>query len=280
MTVHTRCGTVWVGRWGRAMDRRGAAIGVAVIAIACAFWPSLSIAKDAADNRRTCLSGKYPALCDMSMLSPSETSQAISAARRENLRLCLEGKYSALCKHDLLALDEAARVRNAEASHNLNLCLAGKYKALCKHELLTHDELTSVRSAERRENLKTCLNGNYAALCDHSVLSANEAQQVSVAEGAAQERKAQVVAASPSLPATPSRRATGYSAGCDSGHWVGSVTDGGRIVILENREVWEINPVDRIDTMLWLPTTSITVCDDQLINTDDGETAEARLLAR
>jgi hypothetical protein len=54
--------------------------------------------------------------------------------------------------------------------------------------------------------------------------------------------------------------------------------DDGTIVKLEDGSLWEIDSVDRIDTMLWLPTTDVTVCDDKLINTEDNETVGARRL--
>jgi hypothetical protein len=65
---------------------------------------------------------------------------------------------------------------------------------------------------------------------------------------------------------------------CDSGHWVEEVSSNGAIVVLEDDSVWSIAFGDQSDTSLWLPTTDITVCDDKLINTEDGEIAEARRL--
>lgn len=62
---------------------------------------------------------------------------------------------------------------------------------------------------------------------------------------------------------------------CDDGHWVQSVSGDGTIVILEDGSVWQVDPVDAIDSMLWLPTTEIVACDDKLINTDDGEKVDA-----
>jgi hypothetical protein len=66
------------------------------------------------------------------------------------------------------------------------------------------------------------------------------------------------------------------------GHWVQSKTDDGSIVTLEDGSVWQIDPLDQIDTTLWLPMTEITVVETGsgylLINTDDGEKAHARLL--
>jgi hypothetical protein len=70
--------------------------------------------------------------------------------------------------------------------------------------------------------------------------------------------------------------ATGMArADCEDGHWVQSVSSDGAIIILEDGSVWEIDPVDRVDTALWLPTTNIVACDDKLIDTDDNEIAEA-----
>ena len=69
----------------------------------------------------------------------------------------------------------------------------------------------------------------------------------------------------------------GYSK-CESGHWVDEVMSDGEIVKLEDGSLWVIDFVDRIDTMLWLPTTDIIACPNKLINTDDNETAVARRL--
>jgi len=63
---------------------------------------------------------------------------------------------------------------------------------------------------------------------------------------------------------------------CESGHWVDSVSSDGQIVKLEDGSIWEVDPVDAIDSMLWLPTSDIIVCDGKLINTDDNETVSAR----
>jgi len=72
------------------------------------------------------------------------------------------------------------------------------------------------------------------------------------------------------------------------GHWIESISANGRIVTLEDNSVWEISELDRLDVSLWLPSDDITVVDNplnpfypyKLINTDQGETAEAKLLSR
>ena len=72
--------------------------------------------------------------------------------------------------------------------------------------------------------------------------------------------------------------------GVSGGHWVKKVSNNGKIVFLEDGSIWEISPIDIIYTMLWLPITEIYVMENQgvypykLINTDDGETAEAKYL--
>jgi len=74
----------------------------------------------------------------------------------------------------------------------------------------------------------------------------------------------------------PAPRGRRYSSsGCESGHWVESVSNDGQIVKLEDGSIWEVDAVEAIDSALWLPTTDIVACDDKLINTDDNETVSA-----
>ena len=65
---------------------------------------------------------------------------------------------------------------------------------------------------------------------------------------------------------------------CEDGHWIQSVSSDGTIIKLEDGSVWEVDPVDAITSMMWLPTTEIVACDDKLINTDDGEKVDATRL--
>ncbi len=72
------------------------------------------------------------------------------------------------------------------------------------------------------------------------------------------------------------------------GHWIRSVSIGGKTITLEDGSIWLINPLDRLDTMLWLPIDDITVLTSggiytytyTLVNTDEGETAHAQYLGR
>ena len=224
-------------------------------------------------NLLTCLSGKYPSLCDITKLSAEQLEKTNKAVLRENLATCLLGKYPALCKHNMLVGNEVDKVRESERKENLKTCLIGKYSALCNHNLLVGDELTKVEEAERKENLKTCLSGKYPALCKHNLLTGREIDLVVKSE----EREAR------SKPVIKNKQRISnknYSvgAGCDGGHWVDSVSSNGEIVKLEDGSIWKVGGVDAIDSMLWLPTTDIIVCDDKLINTDDNEAVDATRL--
>ena len=77
--------------------------------------------------------------------------------------------------------------------------------------------------------------------------------------------------------------------GSGSGHWIRSTADSGAIVILEDGSMWGINPVDRIDTSLWLPISNITILMASpvvgeykyaLVNTGDKEKALAKYLGK
>lgn len=63
----------------------------------------------------------------------------------------------------------------------------------------------------------------------------------------------------------------GTSGDCEEGHWISSVAGGGKIIILEDGSVWEVDPIDIIYTAIWLPTESVIICGNTMINTDNGE---------
>jgi hypothetical protein len=69
------------------------------------------------------------------------------------------------------------------------------------------------------------------------------------------------------------------------GHWIEEVTSDGGVIILEDDSVWSVSALDQVETSLWLPISNVMVVDGSdpgypylLINTDDGEKAEAFLL--
>ncbi len=78
-------------------------------------------------------------------------------------------------------------------------------------------------------------------------------------------------------------------AGGSRGHWVRKNVDSGTYIVLEDGSLWKIDPLDKIDAMLWLPISDITVTkssrgspgyDYLLINTDDGEKAHAKYMGK
>jgi hypothetical protein len=109
--------------------------------------------------------------------------------------------------------------------------------------------------------------------------------QMSDAQRAALERWAtgfalQVVAAS-------NKKAGGAYAGATDGHWVKSKIDGGKIIQLEDGSMWQISPIDKIETTLWLPTEGITIIESKnptfpykLINGDGRSSAEAKFISK
>jgi len=93
-------------------------------------------------------------------------------------------------------------------------------------------------------------------------------------------------AAASAPEATTRRGAATYATG--GGHWIHDNSDG-KIITLEDGSLWQIDPLDQVDTMLWLPATSITVVRDShalgdyiylFVNKDDGERAHAKFLGR
>jgi len=83
--------------------------------------------------------------------------------------------------------------------------------------------------------------------------------------------------------------APGWHAGIDGDHWIQSTANDGGIIILEDGSMWGISPMDRIETMLWLPNSTITILKANkafgeytysLVNSDDKEKALAKYLGR
>ena len=226
-----------------------------------------------AQNLTTCLSGTFPALCHKGWLTSSERQRAAAAERRENLTTCLSGQFPALCNKSLLSPAEVPQVVAAEKRENLRTCLTGQFRALCNKNLLSAAELRRVDVVEKAENLRTCLSGRFPSLCDRTLLTPDQALQAASAERIA----ASTRATGRSRAYSQTRHAVG-SSGCETGHWIESVSDDGEIVKLEDGSVWEVEAGDTVDSALWLPTTDIVSCDDKLINTEDNETVAATRL--
>jgi hypothetical protein len=73
--------------------------------------------------------------------------------------------------------------------------------------------------------------------------------------------------------------APAYAQSCDD-ESIQSVSDDGSIIIMISGTVFQVNPVDQVDTALWLAADDVLVCDDEkIINKDEnGETASVRRL--
>ncbi len=218
-------------------------------------------------NLNTCLTGKYPALCNHSLLTADQFTLVREAERRENLSTCLTGKFPALCNHSELTNSEQEVVREAERQENLRICLSGRIPSLCNHSLLSRGEADRVRAAETNENLKVCFDGRFASLCNKALLTPEEAISVAAAEAKAETAR----------PTARSGRVR--TGGCESGHWIESVAGDGKIIKLEDGSMWEVNEVDAVTSSLWLPTSEVVVCDTKIINVDDGENVEATPLS-
>lgn len=65
---------------------------------------------------------------------------------------------------------------------------------------------------------------------------------------------------------------------CSEGHWINSVTADGGVVVLEDGSVWQVNTLDTIRTMLWLPVSRVMICGDSMINNSNGQTARVTRL--
>lgn len=69
--------------------------------------------------------------------------------------------------------------------------------------------------------------------------------------------------------------AAGSPSACEGDHWVDSVEDDGKVVILEDGSAWEIDDGDTADTSTWISQTELIICGTKLIDTDDDETVDA-----
>lgn len=74
--------------------------------------------------------------------------------------------------------------------------------------------------------------------------------------------------------------------GVGSGHWIQTVSSGGKYITLEDRSIWEVSPIDVIYSAIWLPITNIVVIEEsgpypyKLVNTDDREAVNAKYLGQ
>lgn len=81
----------------------------------------------------------------------------------------------------------------------------------------------------------------------------------------------------------------GLYAGTGAGHWVKENIDRGHMFLLDDGSLWEVDRFEKLDAMLWLKMSNITVVESNdgmpgynylLINTDDGEKVHAKYIGR
>jgi len=75
----------------------------------------------------------------------------------------------------------------------------------------------------------------------------------------------------PSPPSLPVPKRPSPKTGCTDRHWIQSKSDDGSIIILEDGTVWQVDIIDRIDSMLWLPIEDVIICGSTMINLSNGE---------
>ena len=81
--------------------------------------------------------------------------------------------------------------------------------------------------------------------------------------------------------------AVGPYAGVNMRHWIKNVVERGQTIQLEDGSIWQINPFNKVDAILWMAVERITVVDSgnalypyKLINSDSKSTAEAKLISK
>jgi len=176
-------------------------------------------------------------------------------------------------RQDLLALEQDwAALQNKEASAKLVQELRDELRKTEQYKSITEKQLSA--------NIETI---KWLRLQNDKLKKENK--QVSKALG---ELESEFAACKKIVDAMVSQRVRGHAyTGVGGGHWIREVATGGGIIVLEDGSFWEVSPLDRIDTMLWLPITEIMVLENPsgffpylLVNTDDGEKAEAKLIGQ
>jgi TPR repeat protein len=91
-----------------------------------------------------------------------------------------------------------------------------------------------------------------------------------------------------SAPPAPQRRQVSYKSiygGVNSSQTIDSVLDDGNLIKLNDGSLWQVSPYDAADSGVWTSATEITVIDGndpnypyKLVNTDDNETVNAKLI--
>ncbi|MCP5537205.1 MAG: hypothetical protein H7A51_13375 [Akkermansiaceae bacterium] len=87
--------------------------------------------------------------------------------------------------------------------------------------------------------------------------------------------------------AQPAKRVVGLYRGGAKGHWIQKKIDNGSMIQLEDGSIWEVSPMSKIDTALWLAIDNVIIASSKnplypylIINSGDGTKAEAKLISQ
>ncbi|AFT96748.1 hypothetical protein AMBAS45_16435 [Alteromonas macleodii str. 'Balearic Sea AD45'] len=88
----------------------------------------------------------------------------------------------------------------------------------------------------------------------------------------------------PSFGTNISSSRAGYAANkpATGEYFISRVSNGGGIISLSDGSIWQVNTIDKIDSMLWLPTSTVIVINDSygysMVNLDDGTNVRVEYL--
>lgn len=197
-----------------------------------------------------------------SLLQLTDTEARMNAARR------IAGATNQPVDWSKHSLDELLRMESGLTQTNSN----------SDSRVLPFDVLFPIAS-QKAMGIQKLTDSEKRALHKHV-----ESLLVAAAQaGATQQSQVQQ---SPQIPRSSATRTKVY-AGVGGGHWIKKNIDSGTFMVLEDGSLWEIDRIDKIDAMLWLPISNITVMESSsgslgydylLINTDDGEKAHAKYI--
>jgi hypothetical protein len=122
---------------------------------------------------------------------------------------------------------------------------------------LTSDEAFAIALAASAEEAERSLAAEQAA---REAAKAEGIRSIEQLE-AAKKREA-IEAAGDQTPADPD--------GCQD-HSISSLADDGRLVVLDDGSVWEVDLVDTVDSALWRKGEGVLLCGLRMINTQSGE---------
>jgi hypothetical protein len=90
----------------------------------------------------------------------------------------------------------------------------------------------------------------------------------------------------PSFGANVSSSQAGYAANqpATGEYSISRVSNGGGIISLSDGSIWQVDAIDKIDSMLWLPTSTVIVINDSysysMVNLDDGTNVRVEYLGK